>query len=474
MKHLLCLLLIVLPVLPAFSEPQARARPNVLFIIADDLSAEALGCYGNEQVKTPNIDRLAARGFVMDRAYCQYPVCGPARAALLSGLYPQQNKVTGNSDRDILSESLGDRPTLPQYFKQNGYSSIRLGKLYHMRVPGDITAGVDGPDHPASWSKKFNFKSDEQWTPGKHEHLSGERLKPDPDRKIHYSLGYGGAFYVVEDPTDGSAQHDVRATDKAIELLGGELKDKPFFLAVGFVRPHVPLVAPEPYYTPYPAEKMKLPKQVENDHADIPKLGLTGTGKRRGMKDEMARKRTLRAYYASVSFMDTQVGRLLDALDKQGLADNTLIVFMSDHGYHLGEHDFWQKLHLHEESARIPLIAAGPGIEPGKRWAGLMEAVDIYPSMCVFAGLPIPKHCVGLDLVTAKDNPRDSAYTLVRNGHLLRTEDWAYIRYVDRSEELYDMKNDPKQFTNLAKVPSASNQLKTMRGLLDERLKQVK
>ena len=171
------------------------SRPNVLFIIADDLSAEALGCYGNEQVKTPNIDRLAKRGYVMDRAYCQYPVCGPARAALLSGLYPQQNKVMMNSDKDILSTSLGDRPTMPQYFKDNGYDSIRLGKLYHMRVPGDITAGVDGPDHPASWTERFNFKSDEQWTPGKTEHLSGERLKPDPDRKIHYRLGYGGGFY---------------------------------------------------------------------------------------------------------------------------------------------------------------------------------------------------------------------------------------------------------------------------------------
>ena len=378
MKHLLCLLL-CLTAFHCFGQ-EKRTPPNVLFIIADDLSAKALGCYGNEQVQTPHIDRLAKRGFVMDRAYCQYPVCGPARAALLSGLYPQQNKVMGNSDRDILSTSLGDRPTMPQYFKDNGYDSIRLGKLYHMRVPGDITAGVDGPDHPASWSKRFNFKSDEQWTPGKTEHLSGERLKPDPDRKIHYRMGYGGAFFVVEDPTDGSEQHDVRATDKAIELMG-EYKQsgKPFFMAVGYVRPHVPLVAPEPYYEPYPAEKMKLPEQVENDHADIPKLGITGTGKRRGMKDEMARKRTLRAYYASVSFMDAQVGRLLDELDKQGLTNNTLIVFLSDHGYHLGEHDFWQKLSLHEESARIPLIAAGPNIEPGKRWEGLVESVDLYP-----------------------------------------------------------------------------------------------
>ncbi|MEM9346905.1 MAG: sulfatase [Planctomycetota bacterium] len=471
MKKLLYLLLILI-IMPAHSAEE-RTPPNVLFIIADDLSAEALGCYGNAQVETPNIDRLAARGYTMDRAYCQFPICCPARAALLSGLYPQQNGVTGNSDRDILSQTLGDRPTLPQYFKENGYTTVRLGKLYHMRVPGDITAGIDGPDHPASWSMKFNFKSPEQWTPGKTEHLSGERLKPDPDHNIHYNLGYGTAFFVVEDSTDGSDQHDVKATDKAIQLLGGELKDKPFFLAVGYVRPHVPLVAPKPFYEPYLAEEMKLPQQVENDLADIPKLGITGTGTRRGMKDEMARKRTLRAYYASVSFMDAQVGRLLDELDKQSLTDNTLVVFLSDHGYHLGEHDFWQKISLHEESARIPLIAAGPGIEPGKRWEGLVESVDIFPSMCVFAGLPIPKHCVGLDLVSAREDPRESAYTMVRNGNLLRTKDWAYMRYRDGSELLYDMKNDPKQFTNLAKDAASGESLEKMRGLLNQKLQKI-
>ena len=147
---------------------------------------------------------------------------------------------------------------------------------------------------------------------------------------------------------------------------------------------------------------------------------------------------------------------------------------MSDHGYHLGEHDLWQKMSLHEESARIPLIAAGPGIEPGKRWAGLMEMVDIYPSMCVFAGLPTPARCVGLDLVTAKDNPRELAYTLSRNGHLIRTKDWAYMRYKDGSEELYDMQKDPKQFTNLAKDAASNKSLEMMRAMLDRKLEQIK
>lgn len=472
MKHLLSLLL-CLAAFPALAE-EKQPPPNVLFIIADDLSAEALGCYGNDIVQTPNIDKLAARGTVMDRAYCQYPVCGPARAALLSGQYPQQNGVTGNSDKDILSRTLGSHPTLPEHFKNNGYTTIRLGKLYHMRVPGHITAGVSGPDHPASWTAAYNFQSDEQWTPGKSYQTCNTKLKPDPDRNIHYGLGYGPAFFVVEDPTDGAEQHDVQATDKAIELLRGEMTDKPFFLAVGYVRPHVPLVAPRKFFTAYDADKMVLQTFPKGDRLDIPKLGITGVGERRGPDTDDKRRQTLRAYYASVSFMDAQVGRLLDELDKQGLANNTIIIFKSDHGYHLGEHDFWQKMSLHEESARIPLIAAGPGIEKGQRWEGLVEAVDIYPTLSMMAGLPIPKGCSGTLLYGMDDDPKKLAYTFKGNGHLIRTQDWAYMRYKDGSEELYDMKSDPKQFTNLAKGAEAAEALKRTRELLNNRLKSLK
>lgn len=477
MRDHLTLLLGLVLVLPAFSgQPQAQPgpKPNILFLIADDLSAQALGCYGNKQVKTPHLDALAKRGTVMDRAYCQCPVCGPARAALLSGQYPQQNGVTRNSDKDILSTSLGEHPTLPQHFKNNGYTTVRLGKLYHMRVPGHITAGISGPDHPASWTEAHNFQAPEQWTPGKSYQTCKTRLKPDPERNIHYSLGYGPAFFVVEDPTDGAQQHDVQATDKAIELLKGDLKDKPFFLAVGYVRPHVPLVAPQPFYEPYQADEMQLPAYPRGDRLDIPRLGITGLGERRGPDTDEKRRQTLRAYYASVSFMDAQVGRLLDELDKQGLSKNTIVIFLSDHGYHLGEHDFWQKMSLHEESARIPLIAAGPGIDPLQRWPGLVESVDIYPTLSLMAGLPIPKGCSGTLLYGMKDDPKRMAYCYKGNGHLLRTQDWAYIRYKDNTEELYNMAVDPKQFTNLAKTPESSRQLQAMRELLDKKLGQIK
>jgi iduronate 2-sulfatase len=483
MKHLICLLL-CLNALAIYSE-EKQAPPNVLFIIADDLSAEALGCYGNEQVHTPHIDALAERGVRFTHAYCQYPVCGPARAAIMSGLYPQQNGVTGNADRDILSRSLGDHPTLPEHFKNNGYTTARCGKIYHMRVPGHITAGVHGPDHPDSWTERYSFKAPEQWTPGKTALLSHEELKPDPDRNIHYRLGYGTAFFVVEDPTDGTEQHDVQATDKAIELIDKYKDgDKPFFLAVGYVRPHVPLVAPQPYFDLYQTEAMKLATWPRGDRQDIPQAGITRVGQRSGTDTDAKRKGVLRAYYASVSFMDAQVGRLLDELDKQGLTDNTIVVFLSDHGYHLGEHDFWQKMSLHEESVRIPLIIASPSTTERGVSSKVVESIDLYPTLSVHAKLPVPQSCKGhiasdldqlLDMRDKKAKPgRLVAYSMSRNGHMLRSKAAAYMRYNDGSEEFYDMEKDPQQFTNLAKVRERQEEIDWFRKALDDKLQSFK
>ncbi|MGB0766873.1 MAG: sulfatase [Phycisphaeraceae bacterium] len=455
------------------AQPDAPERPNVLFIIADDLSAEALGCYDNAQVQTPNIDRLAERGVRFEHAYCQYPVCGPARAALMSGLYPQQNGVTSNSHKDILSTSLGDHPTLPEHFKNNGYTTARCGKIYHMRVPGDITAGVHGPDHPASWTERYSFKAPEQWTPGKAYQTCNTPLKPDPDRDIHYNLGYGPAFFIVEDPTYGAVQHDVKATNKAIELLGKYKQDsKPFFLAVGYVRPHVPLVAPAAYFERYAVDETTLPEQIENDLDDVPEIGWGRIGSRFGPDTDDKRRQTLRAYYASVSFMDAQVGRLLDALDKQGLTDNTIVVFLSDHGYHLGEHDKWQKMSLHEESVQIPLIVAGPGIEPFDTRDLIVSTVDIYPSLVELAGLTKPRtdNLPGLGWEMVCKGVRGGITSMTKNGHLIRTKRWAYMRYKDGSEELYDMVRDPKQFTNLAKDRGLRMRIQDLRELLDRHL----
>ncbi len=333
---------------------QAKRPPNIVFIISDDLSANALGCYGNEQCQTPAIDRLAAEGTLFERAYCQFPVCGASRAALMSGMYCQATGLIGNGGMGKFAERMGVRPSMSQLFRQNGYTAARFSKIYHMRVPGDITAGVSGPDHAQSWDIAVNCGAPEWMSQGQTKALCNEKLNFDKEK--HYGLGFGTAFYSVQTATDGTEQADVQAASGAIEFLNDN-KDRPFFLAVGFVRPHVPLVAPQKHFTQYDVNELNLPESVDQDWNDIPEKGVSRkNSERMGLETKRAKQEILQAYYASVSFMDEQVGRILESLDELNLRDNTIVVFTSDHGYHLGEHDFWQKLSLHEESARIPLI----------------------------------------------------------------------------------------------------------------------
>jgi iduronate 2-sulfatase len=452
----------------------AAEKPNVLFIISDDLSKMALGCYGNEQCQTPNIDRLSREGMKFERAYCQFPVCGPSRAAMMSGMYAQTIGVTGNGMSEQFTKNLGDRPSMSQHFMNHGYYAARVSKIYHMLIPGNITEGVHGPDHAASWTERFSMHAPEWMSDGEHEHISGEKLRFDKDK--HYRLGFGGAFYVVKGSTDGSEQPDVMATDKAIELMRAHRND-PFFLAVGLVRPHVPLVAPKAYYDPYPVGKMTLAAKVPNDQADIPRAGLTGTSAQRKITEPEQQRKCLSAYYASVTFMDAQVGRLLGELEKLGLRKNTIVVFKSDHGWHLGEHDLWQKMSLHEESASIPLIIAAPGKKPGVS-RSLVEQIDLYPTLSELAGLEAPAHLQGRSLVGILDDPsakvRDAAYTLRSTSHLLRTDNWAYLQYPKKGgEELYDMVNDPKQFTNLADDPNHAGTKERLKKLLSRKLAEI-
>ena len=451
-----------------------REQPNVLFIISDDLSAHALSCYGNANCQTPHIDRLAERGIRFSNAFCQFPVCGPSRAALMSGMYPDSLGVMGNGQANRFSNLIGQRPTFAQYFRQHDYYTARVSKIYHMRVPGDITAGVDGPDHAPSWVERFNCQGPEWFSEGEKFHLSNERLNFDRDK--HYGLGFGTAFYVVKSDTDGTEQPDVQAATKAIELLEKH-QDKPFFLAVGLVRPHVPLVAPKAFYEPYPADQMKLPERVENDWDDIPRMGVTKNSKSSGLDDDHRKQEVLSAYYASVAFMDAQVGRMLDALQRLGLDDNTIVIFTSDHGYHLGEHDFWQKMSLHEESAQIPLIFAGPAIRSGVA-PQLAQQIDIYPTVAELAGLSIPNHCEGKSLAgivrgREESEVHDAVFCVKPNGHLTRTQRYAYLRHKDGSEELYDMQDDLHQFTNIVNVDAVQGELAILRELLDEHLAKI-
>ena len=439
-------------IIAAFAfEATAAEKYNVLFIISDDLTSTALSCYGNEVCHTPNIDRLAARGTRYTRAYCQGTYCGPSRASFMSGYYPHAINMLGyGSPRP----KIGDRATWAQHFKNNGYYTARVSKIYHMGVPGGIEKGDDGADDPASWTERFNSQGPEWKAPG-----DGETLEGNPDGKK--PVVGGNTFVVVEADGDDMVHSDGKTAAKACELIAERLeKDEPFWLGVGFVRPHVPFVAPRPDYEPFlPYDKHELPEKVEGDWDDIPRAGINYKTSRNMKMDIRRQKKAVGGYLASVAFMDRQVGKVLDALDEAKLTDKTIIIFTSDHGYHLGEHDFWAKVSLHEESVKVPLIVCVPGKKPAV-CDSLVELLDLYPTTAKLCGLEVPDRLQGEDISATLDNSkhevRDAAFSVNGKGFLLREDQWAFIQYGEKAErgiELFDMENDPLQYTNLAVDP---------------------
>ncbi|MBW3598470.1 MAG: sulfatase [Planctomycetes bacterium] len=458
MKHLGFIAAILCLLAASLSSPLAaeERRPNVLFIISDDLTATALSCYGNTICQTPNIDRLAARGTRFTRAFCNGTYCGPSRASFLSGYYPHATGVLGYTSP---RPAIGDRATWPQHFKNAGYYTARVSKIYHMGVPGGIEYGGDGRDHkggdgaddPASWTEKFNSPGPEWKAKGE-----GETLEGNPDGKK--PVVGGNTFVVVEAEGDDLVHSDGKTAAKAVELIE-EHADEPFFLAVGFVRPHVPFVAPANYFEPFkPFDKLPLPPKIPGDWDDIPRAGINYKTSKNMQMDVRRQKKALGGYYASVAYVDAQVGKVLDALEASGQADNTIVIFTSDHGYHLGEHDFWAKVSLRDESAMVPLIISVPGKQPAV-CDSLVELIDLYPTVADLCGLDIPARLQGQDITPMFDDPshsvREEAFSVApsRKGFLLRSEQWAYIQYgEDASQgiELFDVKADPEQYTNLA------------------------
>ena len=429
---------------------------NVLFLISDDLKASTLGCYGDRLVQTPNIDRLAKEGVVFDRAYCQGTSCAPSRQSFMFSRYKGAGQVN-----------------MGQHFRENGLYSARVGKIYHMRVPGDIIAGTDGSDVLSSWTERFNSSGLEAHTPGDYACLNldvfSSKLEGRESTKMQNRM-----FVTVQYEGDGSDQPDWKTATKTIELLR-QHKDKPFFLAAGFVRPHYPMVAPNQYFAPYRWQSIGLPEVPANDLDDIPSAGLAKT---RNAKNPIGQypdnqKRMWVGYYAAISFMDEQVGRVIAELEQLGLRDSTAIVFTSDHGYHLGEHTFWQKSNLHEEVLRVPLIISVPGMKPG-RTDSLVELVDLYPTLADVLGLAIPKEVQGESLVPVLNDHRaelrNAALTVGRSGYALRSDRWAYARYHGGDEHLYDMDADPKQFTNLARSSDHQEVIHDFRKQLDFKL----
>ncbi len=426
-------------------------KPNVLFIISDDLTATAVSSYENKACKTPNIDKLAAEGVRYTKAYTQYPVCGPSRASLMSGYYPN---ATGTYGYVSGRKNIGtNRKTFSQVFKDNGYYTARVSKIYHMAVPRDIEKGGNGEDDEASWTERFNSQGPEWKAKGEAELVQG-----NPDGKIERKGG--NVMTIVKADGDDLVHSDGKTAKKAIELIKKH-KNEPFFLAVGFVRPHVPFVAPKPYFKPYPFEHVVMPKKVKDDWNDIPKRGINYVTSVNGQMSLTQEKKAVAAYYAAVSYMDTQVGKVLNTLKEEGLEDNTIVIFTSDHGFHLGEHDFWMKVSLHEESVRVPMIIKVPGKKPAV-CNSLVELLDLYPTITELAHIKTSKHLQGKSLVKTFNNPnkviRNEAFSVSQGGKtfLLRTNNWAYIQYNEDASagvELFDMVNDPKQYNNLANNP---------------------
>jgi uncharacterized sulfatase len=439
-----------------------RVRPNVIFIAVDDLAC-TLGCYGDPIAQTPNIDRLAASGVCFDRAYNQLPLCNPTRASVMTGMRPDTIKVY-DLDRHFRDE-VPDVVTLPQAFQRAGYFAARIGKIYHYNVPASI--GTDGFDDPPSWQRTVNpigrDKADEAMV-----------VNAEPSRKISASLSWLAADGTDEEQTDGMV------ATAAIEMMR-EKKDVPFFLGVGFFRPHTPFIAPKKYFDLYPIESMRLPYSPRGDRDDIPTAAFAHNCPvaNYGL-DEPTLLKAMQAYYASVSFIDAQVGRVLDEVDRLGIADRTIVVLWSDHGYHLGEHGgVWQKRTLFEQSARSPLIIRAASLTLTTRGTGLcrriVEFVDLYPTLIDLASIDLASigghdDLAGRSLRPLLENPvadwDGNAVTQILRpaddrlaepvmGRSIRTTRYRYTVWGDGSEgaELYDHGTDPQEFHNLAVNP---------------------
>jgi len=430
-------------------------------MMADDLAA-TLGSYGYPQAKTPNLDSLAKRGVLFSKAYCQFPHCNPSRSSMMSGLRPGTTRVTNNEDN--LYKNIPDVLTLPHHFRKNGYATARCGKIFHLGVP----TGLESMDDPKAWDFGTEFKSELPYPP---KQQSAVKIKTGKKEGIGWQ----------EIPGDDDQLVDGNFAKTAIEWLGKRDKEKPFFLAVGFHRPHLPLVAPAKYFEMYDFDSITLPEAPADDEADIPEPARNGAVPGYTVSSTPEQRRAaIRAYLACVSYVDAQAGRLLAAIKEMGLDDNTIIIFTSDHGWHLGEHGLWHKRSLFEESARVPFLFSMPGMKTGgQQSGGLIELLDVFPTLCDLCGVPAPAQLQGKSLRPQLDDTatfvHDAAFTQARRGknaevwgRTIRTARWRCTEWDAGKSgiELYDHDADPREYTNLANDPKHADVLKELRARL--------
>lgn len=465
-------LLASLALLFAAAPALAADRPNVLFIAVDDLRPQ-LNCYGKPFMKSPNIDRLAARGVLFERAYCMVPTCGASRASLMAGIRPARNRFTSHltwAEKDAKGLT-----TLNTHFKNNGYRTVGLGKVFHHST-----------DSQEGWSEPV-------WRPtgrGYQDAALQERAIADHQKK--YGKGTkevrGMAYENVDAPDDNYPDAQIAA--RAIEQLNGLSKnpDEPFFLAVGFLKPHLPFVAPKKYWDLYDPSQIDLPPNYRAPKG-APRGAVHSSGELRnyagipptGPVDPETARKLIHGYYACVSFTDAQIGRLLDELDRLKLSDNTIIVLWGDHGWQLGEHGMWNKHSCFETSMHAPLLVAAPmrdGVKPGTRVSALTEFIDVYPSLCDLAGLDKPKHLQGASFVELMKNPAAAGkpYAIGRfgAGDTIRSDDFRFSEYTDprgnvTGSMLYNHRADPSESVNVVAKPEHADRVQDLTQTLREK-----
>ncbi|MCH2387765.1 MAG: sulfatase [Opitutales bacterium] len=431
------LLNFVLLLVGIFTKDSIAEKPNVLFISIDDLN-DWIGCMdGHPQVQTPHIDRLAERGTLFLNAHTQSPICNPSRTSVMTGLRPSTTGIYSLAPWFRIVEEWKDLVSLPQHFSNTGYTTYTVGKIYHGRS--------------CMTSEPPEFDVIGRTEPG---------LQPK-EKRVKTPRGGRGMDWSVY-PFEDSDHKDWKTASWAVDQLDNKPKD-PFFMAVGFSLPHVPLLATQKWFDLYPEDTLQFPRMLLDDRNDTPRFSWylhwkLPEPRQRFLFQAGEQLKIVQAYLASISFMDSQVGRILEALDRNGYADKTFVILWSDHGYHLGEKEITGKNTLWDRSTRVPMIFAGPGIKESSESVRPVELLDIYPTLSELCGLPPQDHLEGHSLVPLLKNPNahrswPAITTDNHDNHGVRTEEYRYIQYADGSEEFYDMIADPNEFTNLAENP---------------------